>query len=417
MDFDAINAENPAQEEQLTKAGTEDVNVGINVELPTQRGESITVFDVFYANSMSRFYALFLVIFAVIFSTADINSGYIKNIGGQVKNRGALIVSRAAALAVFTFITMAGVFLLQAVSNFIYFREVEWGNLNAFLAYFFTESALHYALVLICMAIAVILKNNVISMVISICITMNLMSLVYYLIDRLIDKVGIHNFVISKYTVTGRIAMLGMEPGGRECLVSLAVAVIFGIVVTTLGSVIFRKGIFKMYIVIGILAGIIILQAIILWKHVRQVKDICRQLSFQMKQDSNMLISRELDFGGIGRLVDLLNELLDMRRKERRSYLEKEALIADTYTNLSHDIRTPLTSLDGYFQLMEDCENVDDQRRYLGIIHERIRSLNEMLEELFTFTKLKNDSYSLNLTPCCLNRILKETVFHIMMTG
>lgn len=95
-------------------------------------------------------------------------------------------------------------------------------------------------------------------MVISICITMNLMSLVYYLIDRLIDKVGIHNFVISKYTVTGRIAMLGMEPGGRECLVSLAVAVIFGIVVTTLGSVIFRKGIFKMYIVIGILAGIII---------------------------------------------------------------------------------------------------------------------------------------------------------------
>lgn len=241
MDFDALNAENPSQEEQLTEAGTEDFNVGIMVELPTQQGESITVYDVFYANSMSRFYALFLVIFAVIFSTADINSGYIKNIGGQVKNRGALIVSRAAALAVFTFITMLGVFLLQAVSNAIYFKEVEWGDLNAFLAYFFTESALHYALVLICMAIAVILKNNVISMVISICLTMNLMSLVYYLIERFIDKVGIHNFVISKYTVTGRIAMLGMEPGGRECLVSLAVAVIFGIVVTTLSGVIFRK--------------------------------------------------------------------------------------------------------------------------------------------------------------------------------
>ncbi len=166
-----------------------------------------------------------------------------------------------------------------------------------------------------------------------------------------------------------------------------------------------------MYILIGILAGIIVLQAIILWKYVRQVKDICRQLSFLMKNDSNMLISREFDAGGIGRLCDLLNELLDIRRKEKRHYQEKEALIADTYTNLSHDIRTPLTSLDGYFQLMEDCENVDDQKRYLGIIHERICSLNEMLEELFTFTKLKNESYSLELTPCCINRILKETVF------
>ena len=166
-----------------------------------------------------------------------------------------------------------------------------------------------------------------------------------------------------------------------------------------------------MYIVIGILAGIIILQFIIMWKYQRQVKDICRQLAFMMKHDSNMLINHEFDVGGIGKLSDKLNELLELRRKEKQHYQEKEALIADTYTNLSHDIRTPLTSLDGYFQLMEECENIEDQKRYLSIIHERIHSLNEMLEELFMFTKLKNESYSLELTLCCMNRILKETVF------
>ena len=166
-----------------------------------------------------------------------------------------------------------------------------------------------------------------------------------------------------------------------------------------------------MYIVIGILAGIIILQSIIIWKYQRQVKDICRQLAFLMKHDSNMLIHREFGLGGIGMLSDRLNDLLELRRKEKRYYQEKETLIADTYTNLSHDIRTPLTSLDGYFQLMEACENVEEQRRYLNIIHERIHSLNEMLEELFMFTKLKNESYRLELTSCCINRILKETVF------
>lgn len=166
-----------------------------------------------------------------------------------------------------------------------------------------------------------------------------------------------------------------------------------------------------MYIVIGILAGIIVLQFIIMWKYQRQVKNICRQLAFLMKHDSNMLIHREFGLGGIGMLSDRLNDLLELRRKEKQYYQEKETLIADTYTNLSHDIRTPLTSLDGYFQLMEACENVEEQRRYLNIIHERIHSLNEMLEELFMFTKLKNESYRLELTSCCINRILKETVF------
>ena len=166
-----------------------------------------------------------------------------------------------------------------------------------------------------------------------------------------------------------------------------------------------------MYIVIGILAAVIILQFIIMWKYQRQVKDICRQLSFLKEHESNMMIGSDFDSGGIRMLVDNLNELLDMQRKKRRDYQKKEALIADTYTNLSHDIRTPLTSLDGYFQLIEECNNVDDQKWYLGIIHERIYSLNEMLEELFTFTRLKNESYKFELEPCCINKILKETVF------
>ena len=67
-----------------------------------------------------------------------------------------------------------------------------------------------------------------------------------------------------------------------------------------------------MYIIIGILAGIIILQSIIMWKYQRQVKDICRQLAFLMKHDSNMLIHREFGLGGIGMLSDRLNDLLEI---------------------------------------------------------------------------------------------------------
>jgi hypothetical protein len=85
-----------------------------------------------------------------------------------------------------------------------------------------------------------------------------------------------------------------------------------------------------MYIVIAILVGIIILQFIVIFLYRRQVGDICRQLAFLMKHDSNMLIHREFDIGGIGTLSDRLNEFLELRRKEKQHYQEKETLIADT---------------------------------------------------------------------------------------
>ena len=166
-----------------------------------------------------------------------------------------------------------------------------------------------------------------------------------------------------------------------------------------------------MYIIIGFLLLIIFIQTFLLWKYQRQVKDICRQLAFLLKHDSNMPITRDIDFGSIGKLADLLNEYLASKRREHAQYRKKEKIISDTYTNLSHDIRTPLTSLDGYFQLLEECGSADDRQRYLTVIRERIESLKEMLEELFTFTKLKNETCQLELTRCCITQILKETVF------
>ncbi len=165
------------------------------------------------------------------------------------------------------------------------------------------------------------------------------------------------------------------------------------------------------YIILGVLIFVLFIQTMLFWKYQRQIRDICRQLAFQEKHDSNMMITGEISFGGIEKLVELLNELLQQKRKEKAEYQKKEKMISDTYTNLSHDIRTPLTSLDGYFQMLESSNNPEEQRRYLQIIQERISSLKDMLEELFTFTKLKNESYSLELSVCCMNRILKKTIF------
>ena len=237
---DVINAQD-IEEQQADDSNTDNVNIGMSVELPTEPGKKVTVMDVFFSNAQGKFYALFLVIFAVMFATADIKSGYIKNIGGQVSQRGMLIVSRAVALALFTAITFAGIFVFQAAANMLAFKCVVWGNWKEIIPYFLTELMLHYAFVLICMAIAVIIKNNVISMTLSICLTMNIMSIAYAFIDYVVNRRGLHNFSIYKYTVTGRMAMLPMNAGRDDVVSSMCVAAVFIIIMLSLSSYIFQK--------------------------------------------------------------------------------------------------------------------------------------------------------------------------------
>ncbi len=240
-DYELLTEKDAMKQEQVTEPTVDNINVGMMVTLPTEPGEKVTVFDIFFANSQGKFYALFLVIFAVLFSTADISSGYIKNIGGQVGNRGSLIFSRSIALSVFTVLTMTGAFLFQAAANCIVFGELELGNTKAILSYFVAELALHYALVLICMAIAIILKNNVISMVIAVCLTMNVMTIVYGVVNSAIQKIGIQNFQIYKYTITGKLSLLPMNPSGNECLAAFGVAMVFIVIMISVSSVVFQK--------------------------------------------------------------------------------------------------------------------------------------------------------------------------------
>ena len=240
-DYELLTEKDAMKQEQVTEPTVDNINVGMMVTLPTEPGEKVTVYDIFFANSQGKLYALLLVIFTVLFSTADISSGYIKNIGGQVGNRGSLIFSRSIALSVFTVLTMAGAFLFQAAANGIFFGELEWGNTKAILSYFVTELALHYALVLICMAIAIILKNNVISMVIAVCLSMNVMTIVYGVINSAIQKIGIQNFQIYKYTITGKLSLLPMNPSGNECLAAFGVAIVFIVMMISVSSVVFQK--------------------------------------------------------------------------------------------------------------------------------------------------------------------------------
>ncbi len=148
----------------------------------------------------------------------------------------------------------------------------------------------------------------------------------------------------------------------------------------------------------------------ILLNYRRQVKKICRRLAFVLENESNALLENAYSFKEMRELSDIVNGVLIDCRKNRIKYHRKDKNIKETITGLSHDIRTPLTSLDGYFQLLEQAKDAEEKEHYDLIIQNRIRDLSDMLEELFTFAKLQNDVYEFESEECCINTILCDTL-------
>ena len=164
----------------------------------------------------------------------------------------------------------------------------------------------------------------------------------------------------------------------------------------------------KIAIIILALAVVVLIAWLLLLR--KQNFAVCRQLKFIREEDSCMRVSVNAERLGELALAEEINRTLDDVRDRKHAMSEREKLIADAYANLSHDIRTPLTSLDGYVQLLRDAKTDEDRARYTAIISERIGTLKELLEDLFTFTKLKNDAYELDLTPVSLRSIVADTV-------
>ena len=150
---------------------------------------------------------------------------------------------------------------------------------------------------------------------------------------------------------------------------------------------------------------------IILISYRRQIRKICRQMEFLRAHRTNLLLSEGLPFSELNELTDSINEWVSYTREQQRMADKSSEALKQTITSLSHDIRTPLTSMDGYFQLLAESESEEERQHYLIIIRSRISSLTDMLEELFTFAKLSNHDYVIETETIDFGKTVFDTVF------
>ncbi len=104
----------------------------------------------------------------------------------------------------------------------------------------------------------------------------------------------------------------------------------------------------------------------------------------------------------------VLNRVLTGKDAAYIQYERAQKQLKQNISGLAHDIRTPLTGASGYVQLAEACEDPGKREHYLKAAVKRLMELEEMLEELFLYTKLTGEEFSLSLNKMQALPLLSE---------
>ncbi len=140
------------------------------------------------------------------------------------------------------------------------------------------------------------------------------------------------------------------------------------------------------------------------------LKEISNGLEDRLCTDTNTLILISSGDREVRALASKLNAQLETLRADRLRYENGDAQLKASMTNLSHDIRTPLTAICGYLDLLESQPLADEQCRCLAVIRERANAMKDLTEELLQYSVTTSSMDCLESKPVCLNEVLEESL-------
>ena len=136
---------------------------------------------------------------------------------------------------------------------------------------------------------------------------------------------------------------------------------------------------------LGVLLLILAGKVYTLRKSARQLREGMAQ---QLERETNTLLAVSSGDREMRALADALNGQLAQLRAERQRYQHGDLELKEAITNISHDLRTPLTAIVGYLALLEGEEKSEAVERYLSQISNRTQVLHQLSEELFAYALL-----------------------------
>ncbi len=165
-------------------------------------------------------------------------------------------------------------------------------------------------------------------------------------------------------------------------------------------------------ILLYVLAGILVFAVTFLLLQGRSMSYISK-ISTAMRNISDGDLNTNVEVVGDDEFADMaanLNRMVEEIRvlmdKERESERTKNELI----TNIAHDLRTPLTSIIGYLELLSNTAQMDPdmKKKYIDITYTKAKRLQKLIEDLFGFTKLNYGKISMRVSKVDIVKLLSQ---------
>lgn len=156
------------------------------------------------------------------------------------------------------------------------------------------------------------------------------------------------------------------------------------------------------------LAALCLLAYLLVLRH--SLREAAEELDEKLRIDTNTLISISSGDRAVQSLATHINRQLQALRRERLRLHSGNDALTVAVTNVSHDLRTPLTAICGYLDLLEQEPQTEAATRYLAVIRERTDAMRALTEELFRYSVLTATADELHTEPVCLNDVLEQSL-------
>ncbi len=161
------------------------------------------------------------------------------------------------------------------------------------------------------------------------------------------------------------------------------------------------------YIVLAIIIFILLLKLIFIKKSVKEIRIELKRI---LKSNTNNLLTISSTDKSVKSLAQDLNIELKNLREQRLQYESGNQELKSSITNISHDLRTPLTAINGYIDLIKENDDKQKTQEYLKVIERKTNDLINLTEDLFNFSKTLDIGEKIEKENCCINELLEETL-------